>query len=70
MVSSNQDPVIVHITLPLLKNEIQPRVLEDLIGFIKQFMNQGTTHLVRREMLNEVCKMEGFYRREGGAKSY
>lgn len=34
-----------------LKNKIQQRKFEDLIGFIKWFMNGAASHLVRREIL-------------------
>ena len=39
----------------LLKTTIQPSEFEDLIVFIKQFMNQAP-HLVSREILSGVVK--------------
>lgn len=35
----------------MLKNKIHPCESEDLIGFIKQFMNWAVTPLTSREML-------------------
>ena len=43
----------------MLKNKIQPSKFEDLIGFIKQFMNREASHLAtagshRRDVQVEV----------------
>ena len=52
------DDVCCHFTL--LKNKIHPRTFEDLIGFIKPFMNKAASPPTSREMLQELYKMEGF----------
>lgn len=50
----------------LLKNKIQLSTSNfgDLIGFIKQFMNQTEPHLATKKALGgEVVQIEGFYRK-------
>lgn len=44
----------------LLKIKIQPGKFEDMIGFIRQFMNEAASHLASKEMLQGVAQMEGF----------
>lgn len=51
----------------LLRNETEQIKFEDLIVFIKQFMNWAVCHLVSREMLpRTVYNTEGFYRKGMG----
>lgn len=38
---------------------------EDLIGFIKQFMNWAAFYPASRRVLQGLCQVEGFYRRQG-----
>lgn len=42
----------------MLKNKIHPYESEDLIGFIKQFMNWAVTPLTSREMLQRATERE------------
>lgn len=54
----------------MLENKIQLNKFEDLIGFIKQFMNLASSHLRNKEILPAVLyKMEGFSRKEGAGGS-
>lgn len=52
----------------LIKNKIQLSKFEDLIGLIKQFMNQAVSLLVTRRVLPVVQNGNFFYRRKGGAR--
>lgn len=47
--------------------KIQLSKFENLIGFIKQFMNLGATHLASR-CSEELYLVEGFYRKECEAR--
>ena len=51
--------------LTVLKNKIQPSKFEDLMGFIKPFMNQAASHVARREMSQGVVP-NGRFLEEGG----
>lgn len=51
----------------LLKNENSTEKFEDLIVFIKQFINQVASHPVEG-CSKELYEVEGFYRKEGGAR--
>ena len=48
----------------VFKNKIQPSKCEDLIGFIKIFVNEEEYHLASRGL----HKMEVFYRKKGGTR--
>ena len=52
----------------LLKNEIQLSKFEDLIGFMKRFMNLQATSSLASRCFEELYKMEDIYRQEGGAR--
>ena len=52
----------------MLTNQIPLSKFEDLIGFIKGFMNAAASHLATRRVLLGLHKMEGFYRKKGGAR--
>ena len=52
----------------MLKNKIQLSRVGDLIGFIKQFMNQAASHPATGKVLPGVLTLEGFYRKRGGAR--
>lgn len=43
--------MVYYITHILLKGKIQPSKFEDIIGFIKQFLNQIGFHLAPRKSL-------------------
>ena len=43
--------VSLDLHLSLVKNQIQPSKFEDLIGFIKQFINWAASHLATRRVL-------------------
>lgn len=51
-----------------LKNKIQVSKLQDLIGFVKQFMSWAASQLASRKTLEELYKMKGVYRKEDGAR--
>ena len=51
----------------MLKNKIHQSKFEDLIGFIRQFMNRGSISSHRRVPRGAV-HAEGFYGKEGGAR--
>lgn len=53
----------------MLNNKIQPSKCEDLIGFIKQFVNQHPIQQVER-CSQELCNVEGLYRKEGRPRSH
>ena len=52
----------------MLKNKIQLSRVGDLIGFIKQFMNQAASHPATGKVLPGVLTLDGFYRKRGGAR--
>lgn len=53
-----------------LEKKIRPSKSEDLIGLIKWFMNWAASPLTSREISKESYKMEHFYGKEGGVRSY
>lgn len=59
---------LAHSGSSLLKNKIQQSASEDLIGFLKQFMNPAASHLAIRRALREVVHVEGFYEKKGRAR--
>lgn len=50
----------------MVETKVQLSTFEDIIGFIKQFMNWGASHLAKKH--SELQKMEDFYRKEGGTR--
>ena len=60
--------VVVFEGLVAFKNKIHLSKLEDLIGFIKQFMIQAESHLVSRRVLQGLYKVEDFYRKKGSER--
>lgn len=52
-----------------VKNRIQPNKFEDLLGFIKQFMNQAAFHLATRRVLREVVQNKIFIERRVGKRA-
>ena len=52
----------------LLKNKIQLSKLEDLIGFIKEFMNQAVSCLASTEMLQGVVQNGRFLQEGSGTR--
>lgn len=54
----------------MLKNKIQPSKMEELIDFIKLFVNQAAAHPAPRRARRGCAEMESFYRREAGQGSH
>ena len=52
--------LVLQVPPNLLKQKIQPSEFEDLIGFIKQFMNQAVSHLATRKALHCCVQNERF----------
>ena len=53
---------------PLLKNKIQPSKFEDLIGFIKLFMNEAASHLANTGELQGTAQNGKVLKAEKGCK--
>ena len=53
-----------HQVLPLLNNKIPPSEFEDLIGFIKRFMNQVASYLANQKELHLAAENEKFLKVE------
>ena len=50
----------------VVKNKIQLRKFEDLLGFIHHYMNWAAPQLVISKELWEAEEIEGFWRQTGG----